>query len=150
YYFSSGVIRACFGYKFRVRATCGSGVSAIYSVYSNENEINLPHYVSGGQMVACRMSELPSVSEELASQLTLYPNPTASTLYLNLNALTDEAVKVQVYNLNGQVIDRFTWEVFEGENIKEYATENLSNGIYIIMLQGKDFGIQKQKFSVIH
>jgi hypothetical protein len=74
--------------------------------------------------------------------LRIYPNPTSSTLYLELNS--NQTVNYTLQNLNGQTM-------LEGrfERSTQINTANLPNGIYFLHLQGEGI-FETRKIVVQH
>ncbi len=62
------------------------------------------------------------------SNVTVYPNPASSTIFVKLNSVTDNAY-VTVYNAIGQVVVEKT-EI--SNNVAEINVSNLPKGVYIL------------------
>lgn len=66
--------------------------------------------------------------------LSVYPNPTTSTAFVNLNVTsTVNQAYVQVYNVNGQLVKNLNvGQLTPGSHKIDLAVESLSNGTYVV------------------
>jgi hypothetical protein len=101
-------------YKFRIAAGNQSGTSA----YSNEASTEV----------------VLSINSELASKVTLYPNPAENFIRIK-NDSQYEIRKVQVSNANGQLIRS---EVINENNQIEINVSGLNSGLYFITLHSEN------------
>ncbi len=67
---------------------------------------------------------------------TLFPNPSSSSTYLDINSNTTEDVTIEVVDLKGQLINSEIQNLKEGNNKIELMAENKSNykGIYFVRI----------------
>lgn len=74
------------------------------------------------------------VSNTLAEQISVYPNPTKGNVKVDIKGLQAQNVQISVLDVTGRVIMTEKATVNTNANI-ELNTQNLSNGIYFISLQ---------------
>ncbi len=72
-----------------------------------------------------------------ASTLSVYPNPSKSTLNVSLQHETDEMGEMQIVAMNGVVIFRQKWNLKKGINYTTIPITNLSKGTYTLIIKGK-------------
>jgi len=81
--------------------------------------------------------------------LIVSPNPTHGTASIEFGAPEEQPVKINIYDLNGRIIE----SVYDGDvpeqNILEMHLNNLPAGIYIMKLESSSFQISK-RFMVIN
>jgi len=77
--------------------------------------------------------------------LEIYPNPTQQNAVLSLNLPEKANVKTEVYNQNGQLLAKESYELPEGVNELQLPVNNLPNGMYVIRVH-VDEQILQQKF----
>lgn len=85
-----------------------------------------------------------SVVEQNNESWSIYPNPTNSVLFINSKTLIKSTYEVFIYNLLGEIIDRFT--INSNETTKIDISNSLS-GIYFVVIQNSTG--QKQYFKII-
>jgi len=71
-------------------------------------------------------------------QLNIFPNPTQGEFNINMYLYKETALQLSMYDANGKIVLRDEVDLFEGQNQLSYATDQLSEGVYIIRLQTKD------------
>ncbi len=74
--------------------------------------------------------------------INIYPNPTSSDLYINLNGYSIGPL-INIYDLSGQIVRTIS---YSGENTLSIDISDLKDGIYFIQLVTKD---NKQTFKII-
>jgi len=77
-----------------------------------------------------RLSIKRTASTETIVDLRVFPNP--ATVYFSLND-NDSVQKIVVYNLVGKEMKNFQYE-----KDQKYSVEDLSKGIYLVQIRGKD------------
>ena len=83
-----------------------------------------------------------------AYDFSVYPNPAASTLTVDLNLTGAENISLEVVNNLGQTVLSTPSEMFTGKTMKKLDIQNLENGIYYLLVIGKDNN-SKKVFSVL-
>ncbi len=69
------------------------------------------------------------------SKLTLYPNPTSNTLYIQSDSKTDESLNIYLYNLRGQKVGSYNNMKIKNGNLQLDLTEiKLANGLYFVKI----------------
>jgi hypothetical protein len=59
----------------------------------------------------------------------IYPNPTSTTLFIDINNSTDKVFNLKIFNLYNQIyVDRNNWSQVE----KEISVDNLPAGVYFL------------------
>ena len=86
----------------------------------------------------------PELDRELLSA-ALYPNPAFDKTNLKLNALEDGQATISIFNINGQLMDRFETDVTAGKNfIKLHIEEFWPRGFYNVFVEaGESYTIMK-------
>ncbi|MEM1327657.1 MAG: fasciclin domain-containing protein, partial [Bacteroidota bacterium] len=80
--------------------------------------------------------------------LTLFPNPTSSTLNVQVEASEERRVDVQVIDYNGRILQVLAGQVlFSGQNNLQIDASNLANGMYYLRIIGQDV-VQDARFMV--
>ena len=79
----------------------------------------------------------------IADQIVLYPNPVQNRLYILMDNLQIE--EIRVYNSIGSLISQFT----NIESNLEVNTQHLSEGIYFVKILTKDDEVAIKSFSVV-
>jgi hypothetical protein len=64
--------------------------------------------------------------------VSVYPNPTANDLTLNINIEEDMQAKVNVLDMDGKVIRSFAFDLLEGKNIQTLDVNDLPAGTYML------------------
>lgn len=92
-------------------------------------------------------SELVSSDEQIAneSRFILMPNPTSDFLQIGLDSKLDESVTVTIFNITGQVMKSFEWNVGIGMNQQSFSVRDFTSGLYAVNIQSKS-GNSTSKF----
>lgn len=72
--------------------------------------------------------------------ITIYPNPTSETLYIDLKNNT-QAVKANLYNLEGKLI-----QTLKLASTQEIDVKNLNMGMYLLVLEDENGNVLNKKF----
>jgi hypothetical protein len=64
--------------------------------------------------------------------VSVYPNPTANDLTLNINIEEDIQAKVNVLDMDGKVIRSFAFDLLEGKNVQTLDVNDLPAGTYML------------------
>lgn len=80
----------------------------------------------------------PSV-QEIASKVTLYPNPCSSHLTIDISPLIDEYCKLSLFTMDGRKIQE--WSAIE--NHMQISTQTLPKGAYLIRVCGEKTCLNK-------
>ena len=89
------------------------------------------------------------ITEDVIAEplLKLYPNPASDKLNVAFFNSAAGAVKLSVYNLNGQRVLGTESQATEGLNTQSISTHTLSNGVYIFEVYSNG-ETQRQKFTI--
>ena len=87
-------------------------------------------------------TSINDLEKELSNQIQLYPNPTNSNIYLDVQNIDYDVLAMDVYNSLGQ-------KVIQGKlsnsNLHEINVAEFSNGVYIMLLRLEDgLSVRKQ------
>jgi Secretion system C-terminal sorting domain/Bacterial Ig-like domain (group 2) len=64
--------------------------------------------------------------------VSVYPNPTANDLTLNINIEEDMQANVNVLDMDGKVIRSFAFDLLEGKNVQTLDVNDLPAGTYML------------------
>lgn len=115
----------------------------IYSSLDNVNAVVFLQNARTNDIIQARYLKtgyVPASNEETApvpASLLAYPNPASSQLHLRLESASAQNVQVKVFNLSGQQLRHFDWNVQAGTNHFEMETESLPEGTYLIAVYEK-------------
>lgn len=86
---------------------------------------------------------------ELISDLSIYPNPAATSATLAFNAIASGDIQLMVYSLVGSLVSTTTLDASVGSNTTSIDVSGLENGQYIIQIKSEDNTIQNMTLNVI-
>ena len=103
------------------------------------NEIRLSIIRGGANLKLLKISSNSSRSGEVIFSHKVYPNPTSSTSNVAFESLSENYIKVRVYNLKGQLVWSDNAKASVGSNIYQFNYvdrfgKKLSNGIYFLTI----------------
>lgn len=85
------------------------------------------------EKIATAPSAVTDIVDEL--EFSLYPNPASERFNISVKSQKSaEDASMSIYDLTGKQIYLWTGRLIKGVNSKEYTTENIPSGIYIINL----------------
>jgi hypothetical protein len=91
-----------------------------------------PNQLSSGIIGILTQTQLEVPQLELSSKITVYPNPTTSTIYFQTDTnLSDE--QVSIFNLSGQLVSENKITSDKAMDLSE-----LSAGVYLIRFKNKN------------
>ncbi len=70
----------------------------------------------------------------LNNQLSCYPVPAQNQANIVYNSITQGAISIQLYNLNGQLIETINEQAMEGKNQYSLDISNYASGTYFVQL----------------
>ena len=73
-------------------------------------------------------------SMESVSNLLLYPNPATDHVNIVFNSISEQKIKLYIYDLRGSEVYATESQVIQGENLLEVNTDNLAQGQYVLMV----------------
>ena len=76
--------------------------------------------------------------------LNVFPNPASEQLNVSFNMETSMELSFEINTLNGVVLDRFSKEILEGQNLFFIDVNQLPQGIYILTLKNNDLITHKR------
>ena len=117
------------------------------------NEIRLSIIRGGANLKILKVSSNSSRSGEVIFSHKIYPNPTSNSSSISFESLSEKHVKINVYNVQGQLVWSDNTKAFVGDNIYKLILKNrngkgLSNGIYFLTLDDGKKTI-KEKITLI-
>ena len=117
------------------------------------NEIRLSIIRGGANLKMLKVSSNSSRSGEVIFSHKIYPNPTSNFSSISFESLSEKNVKINVYNVQGQLVWSDNTKAFVGDNIYKLILKNrngkgLSNGIYFLTLDDGKKTI-KEKITLI-
>lgn len=88
------------------------------------------------------------INQQFNSQnnINIYPNPAADNIFVTLNTISKQAVRVEIVDVTGKNVLNESAVLNSGNNTLMLNIENFSNGIYFLKVNGKDFNFS-QKFA---
>ena len=103
------------------------------------NEIRLSIIRGGANLKLLKISSNSSRSGEVIFSHKVYPNPTSSTSNVAFESLSENYIKVRVYNLKGQLVWSDNAKASVGNNTYQFIYmdrfgKKLSNGIYFLTI----------------
>lgn len=82
------------------------------------------------------ITSIPSISSNKDIVVTIYPNPITNRACIQVNGLTSsEKLKITVYDVMGRTVLQAYNAPYSNENILEFDTAQLSNGIYYLHIK---------------
>ena len=117
------------------------------------NEIRLSIIRGGANLKILKVSSNSFRSGEVIFSHKIYPNPTSNSSSISFESLSEKHVKINVYNVQGQLVWSDNTKAFVGDNIYKLILKNrngkgLSNGIYFLTLDDGKKTI-KEKITLI-
>ena len=117
------------------------------------NEIRLSIIRGGANLKILKVSSNSSRSGEVIFSHKIYPNPTSNSSSISFESLSEKHVKINVYNVQGQLVWSDNTKAFVGDNIYKLILKNrngkgFSNGIYFLTLDDGKKTI-KEKITLI-
>jgi hypothetical protein len=82
------------------------------------------------------------------TEVNLFPNPANNSFNMNVNLTTAEKTDITLYNVMGQVVSTHNYNFSAGENIVNIPTDQLSTGMYMVLVSSPS-GIYQTKVNVI-
>jgi len=89
------------------------------------------------------------INESFMNEVSLYPNPAAESLNIELYSQKDANISVQVLNQTGQLMLDKTETLTTGNNKTSLNTSGLPNGYYTLKLIAEDGSVVQQKFIIM-
>ena len=79
---------------------------------------------------------LSTIKESINMELTIFPNPTTSSINIDFHDTINSPIKLDIYDASGK-----QWGITEFINEKTYnmSLEGLAEGIYFLFLENKNF-----------
>lgn len=86
--------------------------------------------------------------DDITTSFEMFPNPTKETLFLSFDwQMADESVQLNIYNILGEQVMVEKTDFFKGENEIKLNVSNLTEGAYILKVQGETWEIALPKFT---
>ncbi len=85
-----------------------------------------------------------SINELLNSNMTVYPNPVANELTIELNGTQNEKIVIELNNIYGQKVrSLYSGTIDIGNWREKFDIRDLTSGVYILTISGKEQATQK-------
>jgi hypothetical protein len=84
-----------------------------------------------------RKLENPLTSNSLSCQI--WPNPFIDRIHVNLNGISNEAVILKIYDLQGRLVKSADFMTSEGPTSLNMVLEDLNPGNYLIYIMTANF-----------
>ena len=78
---------------------------------------------------------------QLEEQISLFPTPSAGTVFVNLSAIKDNTVRVSILDVTGKTVETY---VTEKSNQHEVNMKGLANGTYMLQIDADGQRISKK------
>ncbi len=94
-----------------------------------------------------------SVEEQPKAEIKthLYPNPSNEWVTLDFNLNESQMVQIELYSINGQLIDLlFHDKVKQGNNRLAFRVNDLPNGVYLVKIRSNNKFLHSDKVIVAH
>lgn len=125
------------------------------SEHSVENFSNLEvvawiQNANNGVYQALNLSKSTTKIEELISinDVKIFPNPVVNQLNISFNAIKNDYIEINLYNLSGQLVKSMKKSVFVGENRIEMNTIDVTTGEYYLSIIDSKNNIHTNKILV--
>jgi len=76
--------------------------------------------------------------ENINDQVKVYPNPANSIMYVHFKLTNAENIKVEIFTLQGKIVQGSDENAKIGNNVLKFNIDNLENGAYFIKISGTD------------
>jgi hypothetical protein len=106
----------------------------------NDNVENNGGQVTGFSLAFCRLDQNLGLNTIKSSDFSIYPNPTRSSLNVNLNTDFVEGSIISVIDLQGRVISN----VKVNDSSTTIDVSNLQTGVYIVKIDSTKGSISKK------
>ncbi len=90
----------------------------------------------------CREGELTQ------AEMMVMPNPASDNFEMVFTALQAGTVTIQITTITGSIIVSENVEVIEGEQTRNYTTENMPSGMYLVNMQSANGAVITQKIII--
>lgn len=84
--------------------------------------------------------------------IDVFPNPVvgAREAFVKLAADTNETVHIEIINVVGTQVAKIPANIYQGNNVLNFPTDNLAAGTYFIRVRGEDWFSSARKFIKIN
>lgn len=89
-------------------------------------------------------SDVGIEAEDLGNYLDIYPNPVSEMLHINLFSNEQQAVTIELMDMQGKLIESRNEQVYKGQNSFNLDMQERTSGIYFIRMSTKS-GIYNNK-----
>jgi len=100
---------------------------------------------------AINLSKLTTKTNEIISvnDIQILPNPAVNQLNISFNAIKNDNIEINLYNLSGQLVKSLKKSVFVGENRIEMNTSDVQSGSYYLSIKDSNNNFHSNKISII-
>lgn len=92
-------------------------------------------------VMSCRLAQTVTTSNTMETKV--YPNPAHGLFNVSFNASTTQDVNLKVMDQTGRIIKSMIINATSGINIQQLDVEDLSAGLYMVILESPESGINK-------
>tara|TARA_Y100000589_G_scaffold130416_1_gene124081 strand:+ start:20999 stop:22429 length:1431 start_codon:yes stop_codon:yes gene_type:complete len=89
-------------------------------------------------------SALVAVSTKIIDEVVVLPNPVSNNATLNVTSHISQNITVKMYDMTGKLVFNHSVGLQEGQNQIPLSLQNLSKGIYMLMIKDENSQILKQ------
>jgi len=146
-----------YSFLFTVNAKCndGSDCSYSYPLSQNSNERNFYQLLvtgkDGSSIRSNIVQQTVDCSAGKVSQISLYPNPANSQVSLNYSSSKGQSnSQLTVYDVLGRVVLQQTVVVQEGPNQMNVSLTNMTDGVYLLVLEAQHNRLAAQRLIIQH
>ena len=123
----------------------------IFPLVSGFVRVKVSQFGSDGQF-CYREEELKVIqsgrtrsTHNLAKEITLFPNPVKSTLYLNTTGLNGKTAHIEVFNGYGHSVLQIPQKTFSS-TVETIDVQTLPNGFYYLVIKAEDTRLVTKRF----
>lgn len=106
--------------------------------------VNLGIVQQGGTITPITSAAEPTTGTTASGLVVSGANPFATTTQLRVTSEFAETVRVEVYNVRGQLVQTLLDGVVSGERLVTLSSERLAAGVYFVRATGETFRSQQQ------
>lgn len=123
-------------FRLRIHASEVANALSLVDIY-NQDDMRAEGYPVNGEMVQITLGTLTETSESWSIN-NISPVPASDYLSLELNVTVDTDFDLEVYNSNGQLIQKTSYNAFSGINVIPFDLSDYAAGAYFIRIVSSD------------
>lgn len=123
-------------FRLRVHGSETANALSLVAIY-NQDEMRAEGYPVNGEMMQIALGTVAETSESWTIS-NVSPVPASDYLSLELNVAIDTDFELEVYNSNGQLIQKTSYSAFGGINVIPFDLSDYAAGAYFIRIVSSD------------